>query len=103
MLADAEQGRPTSFGLLNPLLYSLAGSRAFHDVLPAGPSDPPVDRGSYQPGLVRIGHTLGPGFTVGINGVQDPGAHQKTALGYDTMTGLGSPNGSAFIDALRSP
>jgi subtilase family serine protease len=102
MVADAERGQPTSFGFLNPLLCARAGTRVFHDVLPLGPSDHPADRGYYQPGLVEIGRRLAPGFSVGVNGVPDPGAHQLTAVGYDTMTGLGSPNGSAFIDALRS-
>ena len=44
MVADAEQGQPRNFGFLNPLLYSLAGSRAFHDILPVSSSDPQVDR-----------------------------------------------------------
>jgi subtilase family serine protease len=103
IVADAEQGRPSSFGFLNPLLYARAGTRAFHDVLPVSPSDPQVDRAFYQPGLVGIGHKLGHGFVVSVNDAQTPGGgHQVTARGYDTMTGLGSPNGSAFIDALRS-
>jgi subtilase family serine protease len=103
IVADAEQGRPASFGFLNPLLYARAGTRAFHDVLPVSPSDPQVDRAFYQPGLVGLGHKLEPGFVVSVNDAQTPGGgHQVTARGYDTMTGLGSPNGSAFINALRS-
>jgi subtilase family serine protease len=103
IVADAEQGQPRSFGFLNPLLYSRAGTRAFHDVLPLSPSAPQVDRGSYGPGLVETAHKLTEGFQVGVFDAQTPGrGHQVTAPGYDTMTGLGSPNGSAFIDALRS-
>jgi hypothetical protein len=38
-----------------------------------------------------------------VNDAQDQsGTHQVTAPGYDTMTGLGTPNGSAFIKDLRS-
>jgi hypothetical protein len=44
IVADAEQGQPTDFGFLNPLLYSLAGSRAYHDILSLRPTDPEVDR-----------------------------------------------------------
>jgi subtilase family serine protease len=103
IVADAEQGRPSSFGFLNPLLYSRAGTRAFHDVLPVRPSAPQVDRGSYGPGLVETAHKLTEGFQVGVFDAQPAGrGHQVTAPGYDTMTGLGSPNGSAFLEALRS-
>jgi subtilase family serine protease len=103
MVADAEQGQPGNLGFLNPLLYSLAGRRAFHDILPAGPSDPEVDRAFYAPGETDINNKFAPGFLVGINDAQDAsGTRQVTAPGYDTMTGLGSPNGAAFIRALRS-
>jgi subtilase family serine protease len=103
IVADAEQGQPGNLGFLNPLLYALAGSRAFHDILPVSPSDPEVDRGFYTPGETDIGNKFAPGFLVGINDVQDEsGTRQVTAPGYDTMTGLGTPNGPAFIRALRS-
>jgi subtilase family serine protease len=103
MVADAEQGQPRKFGFLNPLLYSLAGSRAFHDILPVSSSDPPVDRAFYTPGDTHIKNKFAPGFLVGVNDAQEQrGTHQVTARGYDTMTGLGTPNGSAFIKDLRS-
>jgi hypothetical protein len=50
MVADAEQGQPRNFGFLNPLLYSLAGSQAFHDILPVSPAS----RG-YSPQTVQRG------------------------------------------------
>jgi kumamolisin len=31
------------------------------------------------------------------------GAHYAAVTGYDLMTGLGSPDGPALIDALASP
>jgi subtilase family serine protease len=103
IVADAEQGQPTDFGFLNPLLYSLAGSRAYHDILPLRPTDPQVDRAVVSPGLVEVNHKLTRGFSVSVNDAQERGGtHQVTARGYDTMTGLGTPNGSAFINALRS-
>jgi subtilase family serine protease len=103
IVADAEQGQPGNFGFLNPLLYSLAGSQAFHDILPVSPSGPQVDRGFYTPGETDINNKFAPGFLVGVNDVQDEsGTHQVTAPGYDTMTGLGTPDGPAFIKALRS-
>jgi hypothetical protein len=103
MVADAEQGQPRNFGFLNPLLYSLAGSQAFHDILPVSPSDPQVDRAFYTQGDTDINNKFAPGFLVGVNDAQDPsGTHQVTAPGYDTITGLGTPNGRAFIKGLQS-
>jgi subtilase family serine protease len=103
MVADAEQGQRRNFGFLNPLLYSLAGSRAYHDILPVSSADPQVERGVYTTGDTYINGKYAPGYQVGVNDVQDPGGTgQETAPGYDTMTGLGTPNGSAFIEGLRS-
>ncbi len=103
VVADAEQGRPRNLGFLNPLLYALAGSRALHDILPVSPSDPQVDRAFYTTGLTDINNKFARGFLVGVNDAQDAsGTNQVTAPGYDTMTGLGTPNGPAFIKGLRS-
>ncbi len=103
IVADAEQGLPRNFGFLDPLLYSLAGSDAYHDTLPLSSSDPQVYRAVYTTGETEINHKFAPGFLVSVNDAQDPtGTDQVTTLGYDTMTGLGTPNGSAFIEALRA-
>jgi subtilase family serine protease len=102
MVADAEQGQPANFGFLNPLLYSLAGTQAFHDIVPLSPSDPQVDRAFYTTGDTHIDNKFSPGFLVGVNDTPDLGTGQVTAPGYNTMTGLGTPNGSAFINGLRS-
>jgi subtilase family serine protease len=103
MVADAEQGHRKNLGFLNPLLYSLAGTLAFHDILPLSPSDPQVNRAFYTPDVNYINHKFSQGYRVGVNDAQNvSGTHQVTARGYDTMTGLGTPNGSAFINGLRS-
>jgi subtilase family serine protease len=103
MVADAEQGQRKNLGFLNPLLYSLAGSPAFHDILPVSSSDPQVDRAVYTPGETDVNNKFAPGFLVAVTDAQDPsGTHQVTAPGYDTMSGLGTPNGRAFINGLRS-
>jgi subtilase family serine protease len=103
MVADAEQGGRADLGFLNPLLYSLSGTHAFRDVLPISPSAPPADRAIYRPGTVEIHHKFSRGFLVGLIDAQHTrGTTQVTAPGYDTMTGLGTPNGSAFIRALRA-
>jgi subtilase family serine protease len=103
MVADAEQGHRKNLGFLNPLLYSLAGSSAFHDTMPLNPSDPQIDRSFFTRAVNYINHKFAFGYRVGVNDAQNvSGTHQVTAPGYDTMTGLGTPNGSAFINRLRS-
>ena len=90
IVADAEQGQPKNLGFLNPLLYSLAGSQAYHDALPLTPSDPQVIRAFYTRGLTENNHKFARGLLVGVNDAQDPSrTEQVTAPGYDTMTGLG--------------
>lgn len=97
LVADAQQGRTSAFGFINPLLYRLAGTGAFHDILPVTPATPQQDRGAYLP-------ASGPSDTAGVD-VFDSQEHastaQVTAPGYDTMTGLGTPDGAAFLLALR--
>ena len=96
LVADAQQGRPISFGFINPLLYRLSGSRAFRDVLPVTASMPQQNRAAYLP----ADDTFSP--SVDVFDAQDRAqTDQVTAKGYDTMTGIGTPNGSAFIVGLR--
>ena len=98
IVADAEQGQPRSFGLLNPSLYSMSGTRAINDIRPLSPSDPQVDRAFYRPGAAIHGKPA-PTY-VGINGSAT--TKRATLPGYDTITGLGTPDGSYFIRALRA-
>ncbi|WP_328460624.1 S53 family peptidase [Streptomyces sp. NBC_00448] len=96
LVADAQQGREP-FGFINPLLYRLAGSRALHDVLPIRPSAPQQDRSAW---IAADGAGTSPG--IDVFDAQDPAQTQQvTAKGYDTMTGVGTPNGPAFLTALR--
>ena len=98
LVADAEQyQRP--FGFLNWGLYRLAGTRAVHDPLPITGNSPSRYRGvacdvadcgvlSYFPFDVQSWSMAG--YT-----------GQVTRKGYDTMTGIGTPNGQNFVYALR--
>ena len=74
------------------MLYQLAGSRAFRDVLPLTASTPALYRGTS--------------CDVAVCGVQGLNVFDvqsaDTAEGYDTMTGLGTPDGQYFINALRA-
>jgi subtilase family serine protease len=96
LVADAQQGQRAPFGFVNPLLYRLSGTPALHDALPLTASAPQPDRDAYLP----ASGTDSP--EVDVFDAQDPAyTQQVTAPGYDTMTGLGTPNGAAFIAGLR--
>lgn len=96
MLALALQLRGEPLGLANPALYGI-GSSAYYDITTA-------DVSTYV-GAVRSDY---------INGVDDSSGYRySTRLfdaessltihvrnGYDDVTGLGSPNGSAWLNAL---
>ena len=104
LVADAQQAH-AAFGYLNPVLYRLAGTEAFHDARPETRRSPARFRAvacayaSYYCGLPGSGPMLG------IFDEQTRGLFrykgQVTLKGYDNMTGLGTPDGQAFIAALR--
>jgi subtilase family serine protease len=98
LVADAEQGqRP--FGFLNPVLYRMAGTSALHDVRPLSDKTASKYRG-VACDEAMCGVLL-------LTAFDDQSRHlagytgQVTAPGYDTMTGVGTPNGPKFIAALR--
>ncbi|WP_443072629.1 S53 family peptidase [Streptomyces sp. RPT161] len=94
LIADAQQGQKSAFGFVNPLIYRLAGTRAFHDILPVATSMPPQDRGAYIPAMTSTGVDV-------FDSQEHAYTQQVTAKGYDTMTGVGTPNGAAFLAGLR--
>ncbi|HEV2376516.1 MAG TPA: protease pro-enzyme activation domain-containing protein [Streptosporangiaceae bacterium] len=99
MVAAAQQGQPTPFGFLDPVFYKLAGTAAFHDALPLTSASPPLWRATVC--AITGCHSL---FLLQFDD-QNPSmlgyTGQVTLKGYDNMTGLGTPNGQAFITALR--
>ncbi|MFC1418371.1 S53 family peptidase [Streptacidiphilus cavernicola] len=97
LVADAQQGQQSPYGFINPLLYRLARTGAFHDALPVSASAPELDRAAY---LAPDGTFTTAGVDV-FDAQHRPDTQQVTARGYDTMTGVGTPNGAAFIAALR--
>ena len=88
--ALADQGSGRSLGFANPGIYRLAGTPVFHDV--SGPA--PV------PGVVRINYNNSEDASEGLTAVlrtldqEDQSLH--VAPGWDDLTGVGTPNGSAF-------
>jgi subtilase family serine protease len=100
VVADAEQGS-RAFGFLNPALYKLARTRAgaFHDARPLSAKTPAKYRGvacdQATCGLLSLTAFDDQSWSMtGYTG-------QVTAPGYDTMTGVGTPNGQQLIAALR--
>jgi subtilase family serine protease len=97
LIADAQQGQKSAFGFINPLIYHLAGTGAFHDILSVTTSTPQQDRAAYIPADGALSSA-----GVDVFDSQEPAyTQQVTAKGYDTMTGVGTPNGAAFIAGLR--
>jgi len=98
MVADAAQGQGP-FGFLNPALYRLAGTGAFLDVLPVTGATPAAYRAVACDEAMCGALALG---TFDDQSLSMQGyAGQVTAPGYDTMTGIGTPNGQQFITLLR--
>ncbi|HEY6492411.1 MAG TPA: S53 family peptidase [Trebonia sp.] len=99
IVADAEQGAG-AFGFINPALYQLARSAPadFHDAQPLAGGSPADDHG-----LVCDEATCG---VLSLATFDDQSwdmagyTGQVTTPGYDTMTGIGTPNGQALMGAL---
>ena len=95
MMALAQHLNAKPVGFANPKLYRAAGTVAFHDILP--PVTPQA--------VVRIDFTNGTDLTGGTTtGVATIGQAQQTlnvTRGWDNVTGLGVPNGEAFLSALK--
>ena len=95
----AQQGQRTSFGLINPAFYKLGRTSAIHDALPLTSHSPALFRGTACDPTTCGAQVLttfddqSPSM-FGYNG-------QVTLKGYDNMTGVGTPDGQAFLTALR--
>ena len=98
IVAAAQQGGPSSFGFLNPVFYKLAGTSALHDTLPVTASSPASQSAVFCPESNELcfGNSLET-----FDSQNRMYTDQVTAKGYDTMTGVGTPNGQVFIAALR--
>lgn len=91
--AIADQWNQGSLGFLNPKLYSLAGTAAFHNVKSKGVTDGVV-RVDFINGLDASG-----GLRTSLRTLNQTGSI-KTTVGYDDVTGVGSPNGLDFISGM---
>jgi subtilase family serine protease len=97
MLALAVQNHG-NFGLANPALYAAAGTSAYHDVTKAPLSSYPGDvRADYING---VDDTDGYKYSVRLFD-QDQIMTIHVRTGYDDITGIGTPNGQAWLDSLQ--
>jgi len=101
LVAAAQQGMKTPFGFINPVLYKLAGTSAFRDIRPVTAATPSLDEGTACDAALCGAQQLNV-FDVQSDDKAEGYTGQVTAKGYDTMTGLGTPDGQAFITALRA-
>jgi subtilase family serine protease len=109
IMADVDQARAAAgdgpAGLASQYLYggSLVSSGAVHDVLP--PSIPPFDANEAAPvntygdsaALFYGSFNSGSLFNLGFNA----DTSLDTATGWDDVTGVGSPDAPAFVNALK--
>ncbi len=96
VMALADQRAHHAHGFVNPLLYLLAKSRAYRDIVnPAGTMA--AVRSDYADGESASG-----GLVFSLRTLNQTESLQTTK-GYDDVTGMGSPNGGAFLRALGWP
>ena len=94
MMALADQRARFPHGFLNPALYRLAGTGAFRDIVNPKTTIAAV-RSDFSDGVDAAD---GVGFSVRTMNQTES---LQTLPGYDDVTGVGSPNGEAFLNALR--
>ena len=93
-IALAQQKAGHDLGFANPLIYAHAGTSAFHDVTPN--NGVRAIRAEYANGIDASN-----GYVYTLRSMSDDaGLTIHTAAGYDDITGVGTPNGAAFLDAL---
>jgi subtilase family serine protease len=99
MVAAAQQGQRRPFGFIDPVIYRLAGTSAFTDTLPLTSHSPAALRGVFcaRPDCPFQALITSDDQSTSLLGYTG----QVTLSGYDNMTGIGTPNGAAFINALR--
>jgi subtilase family serine protease len=93
VMALADQRAGYHHGFANPWLYSLAGSPAFRDIMPGAKTA--VTRRNYTNGVDASGGYTNPTVRTFDADIQS----LRTLKGYDTLTGLGAPNGAKFVNA----
>ncbi|MGC5168426.1 S53 family peptidase [Luteimicrobium sp. DT211] len=99
MVAVAQQGGGR-LGFANPALYALTGSSALHDALPVTSKTPGTRSAVYCP--ASNWDLCGAPLLETFDSQDRQYTDQSTRTGYDTMTGVGTPNGHAFLARARA-
>jgi subtilase family serine protease len=95
-MALVQQRAGHDLGFANPLIYAHAGSAAYHDVTPA------TGLGAVRAEYVN-GVDASNGYVYTLRSLSfDTNLTIHTRAGYDDVTGVGTPNGAAFLTALSS-
>ena len=93
--AVADQYAGKALGFLNPRLYKLAGSSAFHDIVAP----------SKSVGVVRVNFANSFDASAGLNTLLRQFGVPESIFarpGYDDVTGVGTPNGIGFFSAMAT-
>ena len=95
VMALVQQRSGHVLGFMNPTIYAHAGSSAYHDVVP--PASPlAVARANFVNSVDATD-----GYAYFLRSLNfDALLTIHTAAGYDNVTGVGTPNGAAFLSAL---
>ena len=96
LMALADQRAHHAHGFANPLLYSLAGSRAYHDI-----GDPKTTMAAVRVDYDN-GESATDGVTLTLRTMNQTGT-LHTIPGYDDVTGVGTPRGAYFLAGLSRP
>jgi subtilase family serine protease len=96
VMALADQNAGFAHGFANPAIYGLAGTGAVRDVQPS-PTRLAAVRRDFVNGVDSSKGTILSLRTL------DMDSSLRTTVGYDNVTGIGSPFGAAFIAAMATP
>lgn len=94
MMALAQQAAGHDIGFANPVIYAHAGGSAYHDVVTP---DQPV-RAARADFANFVNDSTG--FIYSLRTLYVDALTIHTRPGYDDVTGVGSPNGAAFLAAM---
>ncbi len=107
MAAVADQIAGAPLGFLNPRIYQAyrAGGGAFYDVDQADQFGTTVNQ--PLPSMVRVNYAnsenAADGLRYSLRTQEEPNQTLHSTRGYDTATGVGTPNGAGFFAAVTAP
>jgi len=107
MAAVADQIAGSPLGFLNPRIYQAysTSKSAFYDVDQADKFGTTV--GQMLPSVVRVNYknseNLADGLSYSLRTLEEPNQTLHSTRGFDTATGVGTPNGSNFFTAISGP